>query len=297
MSGPSTQSGRAADPFAPRRRGAAGTLNPRPGVAPTMDLDMTDDAALVTGSTRGLGRETALSLAREGADIVVNGRDPDRLAAAVEAVGDAGGGEVIGVEADLTVRADVEDLVAETTAALGGLDRLVVCGGGPPPKELLNTEDEDFYAAFDLLVMSVARLVRNAAPHLRDGGGSVVVVSSIGVKEPLDWHVLTSAVRVGAVGMAKSLSAELAPAVRVNSVLPGPHETERFRELHEGLVAEGSFDSYEAAVADTTADVPLDRVGTPEEFADTVAFLCSPRSGNVTGVALPVDGGSQDALF
>lgn len=263
-----------------------------------MDLQLGGNTALVTGSTRGLGKATAESLAREGANVVVNGRDTTRLDQAVEDVDAEGDGEVVGIQGDLTVGADVETIVEGTIERFDSLDYLVVCGGGPPPKELLNTDDEDFYAAFDLLVMSVARLFRTAAPHLQeDGGGSAVIVSSIGVKEPLSWHVLTSAVRVGAVGLQKSLSRELAPDVRVNSVLPGPHDTERFRELHRGLVDEGSFDSYEAAVDSTTADIPIDRAGDPEEFADTVTFLCSPRAGNVNGVALEVDGGSVQSLF
>jgi 3-oxoacyl-[acyl-carrier protein] reductase len=263
-----------------------------------MDLELDGTAALVTGSTRGLGKETAMSLVREGTDVVVNGRDGTRLERAVAEVGAAGAGDVVGVQGDLTDAEDVQHLVDRTVEEFDRLDHLVVCGGGPPPRELLNTDDEDFYEAFDLLVMSVARLIRSAAPHLKaDDGGSIVIVSSIGVKEPLDWHVLTSSVRIGAVGMGKSLAQELAPDVRVNSVLPGPHETERFQELHEDLVEQGSFDSYEDAVANTTEDVPLDRVGTPSEFADTVTFLCSPRAGNINGVNLPLDGGSAKGLF
>lgn len=263
-----------------------------------MDLELDNTVALVTGSTRGLGKATATSLAREGAHVVVNGRDDGRLEQAVEDLSAVGAGEVLGVQGDLTDPDDIEDLVETTVEQFGRLDHLVICGGGPPPRELLNTDDEDFYEAFDLLVMSAARLIRTAADHLRDGeGGSIVIVSSIGIKEPLDWHVLTSSVRVGAVGMGKSLSQELAPDVRVNSVLAGPHGTERLQELHENLAEQGSFESYEDAIADTTANVPLDRVGDPQEFADTVTFLCSPRAGNINGVALPIDGGSVRSLY
>lgn len=263
-----------------------------------MELGLNGSVALVTGSSRGLGRAAAASLAREGASVVINGRDEERLHQAAEEISTGEENDVFGVRADITEPSDITKLVEEVVERFGRLDHLVISGGGPPPKELLNTEDEDFYAAFDLLVMSAARLIRQSAEYLkRDGGGSVVINSATSVKEPFAWHVLASSVRIGAVGMQKSVIRELGPDVRVNSVLPGPHETERFRSLHKDLVEEGSFPSYEKAVEETKRDIPVDKIGDPDTFGDTVAFLCSDRASFINGVALPLDGGATRSVF
>jgi 3-oxoacyl-[acyl-carrier protein] reductase len=111
------------------------------------------------------------------------------------------------------------------------------------------------------------------------------------VKEAIDSLVLSNSVRMAVVGLEKTLSTELAPEVRANTVLPGPHETDRMESLLESAVERGEYESYEAAVADSAADIPLERVGDPMELGDAVAFLSSPRSGFINGVALPIEGG------
>jgi NAD(P)-dependent dehydrogenase (short-subunit alcohol dehydrogenase family) len=257
-----------------------------------MDLGLDGDAALVSASSSGLGKASATALAAEGANVAINGRDPDRLEAAVADVDAAGTGEVIGLRGDLTDPAAVEGLVDRTVEAFGGLDHLVTSAGGPPSGAFLDTDDEDWYAAFDLLVMSVVRLVRAAAPHLRDdGGGTVVTVTSRSVKEAIDALVLSNSVRMGVIGLEKTLSRELAPEVRANAVLPGTHETPRIEELVEQGVERGDYPDYETGLAERSADNPLERIGQPGEFGDVVAFLSSERSSYVNGVAVPVDGG------
>ena len=140
--------------------------------------------------------------------------------------------------------------------------------------------------------MSVVRLVRESAEHLRaDGGGTIVNITSRSVKEALDGLVLSNAVRMGVVGLEKTLSRELAPEVRANTVMPGSHETARIRELVEESVESGEYDSYEEGLEARGEAVPLDRIGDPMELGDTVAFLCSERAGFVNGEALMIDGG------
>jgi 3-oxoacyl-[acyl-carrier protein] reductase len=256
-----------------------------------MDLDIDGDAALVTASSSGLGKAAATALAREGCDVVINGRDPDRLADAKSAVAAAGPGAVRAVQADLTDPDEVTALVETTVEAFGGLDHLVTSAGGPPSGWFLETEDADWYAAFDLLVMSVVRLVRAAEPHLRRGEGTIVTITSRSVKEALDSLVLSNSVRMGVIGLEKTLSRELAPEIRANAVLPGPHETARIRTLVEQAVDRGEVSSYEAGLADW-ADNPMNRIGDPMELGDVVAFLSSPRSGFVNGAAIPIDGGA-----
>jgi 3-oxoacyl-[acyl-carrier protein] reductase len=257
-----------------------------------MDFDVEGDAVLVTASSSGLGNAAATALAREGADVVLNGRDADRLEEAVETLRGEAAGEVVGLEGDLTDAGDVEALVEGTVEAFGGLDHLVTSAGGPPSGPFLETTDEDWYEAFDLLVMSVVRAVRTAAPHLRaDGGGTVVNVTSRSVKEAIDSLVLSNSVRMSVIGLEKTLSRELAPEVRCNAVLPGPHETSRIRDLIEQGVERGEYDSYEEGLAARGESNPLNRIGDPMELGNTVAFLCSPRAGFINGQSIVIDGG------
>ncbi|WP_313693248.1 SDR family oxidoreductase [Halorarum halobium] len=260
-----------------------------------MEFDIEGNAALVTASSSGLGKASATALAREGVDVVLNGRDEERLAAAVEEVEAeaAGDARVVGQPADLTDAAEVAALVERTVEEFGGLDHLVTSAGGPPSGPFLDTTDEDWYHAYDLLVMSVVRLVREAADPLRaDGGGTVVTITSRSVKEAIDNLVLSNAVRMSVVGLEKTLSRELAPEVRANAVLPGSHETSRIENLMEAAVERGEYGSYEEALAARGEEVPLGRIGDPIELGNTVAFLSSPRSGFINGVAVPIDGGS-----
>ncbi|PSQ65772.1 MAG: oxidoreductase [Halobacteriales archaeon SW_9_67_24] len=260
-----------------------------------MSLDVADDVALVTASSSGLGRASAAVLAEENANVVLNGRDEDRLDEAVAELDALGDGSVVGVAGDLTQREDIEALVTATVEEFGGLDHLVTSAGGPPSGPFMGTDDEDWYHAFDLLVMSVVRLVREAAPHLQDGGGTIVNITSRSVKEAIDSLVLSNAVRMSVVGLEKTLSQELAPEVRANAVLPGPHETSRIEELVEQSVERGEYDSYEEGLAARAEGIPLERIGDPRELGEVVAFLCSPRSSYLNGVAIPVDGGAGAA--
>ena len=260
-----------------------------------MSLDVADDVALVTASSSGLGRASAAVLAEENANVVLNGRDEDRLDEAVAELDALGDGSVVGVAGDLTQREDIKALVTATVEEFGGLDHLVTSAGGPPSGPFMGTDDEDWYHAFDLLVMSVVRLVREAAPPLQDGGGTIVNITSRSVKEAIDSLVLSNSVRMSVVGLEKTLSQELAPEVRANAVLPGPHETSRIEELVEQSVERGEYDSYEEGLAARAEGIPLERIGEPRELGEVVAFLCSPRSSYLNGVAIPIDGGAGAA--
>jgi len=258
-----------------------------------MELGIEGNTALITASSSGLGNASARALARNGANVVVNGRDEERLEEGAERVRDVAEGEVVGVQADISEKGAVEDLVDTTVEEFGGIDHLVTSAGGPPSGPFLETTDEDWYEAFDLLVMSVVRAVREAEPHLRKGdGGTIVNVTSRSVKEALDSLVLSNSVRMSVIGLEKTLSKELAPEVRANAVLPGPHETSRIKELVEQGVERGDYEDYEDGMDDWSQGIPLERVGEPRELGDTVAFLSSERSSYINGVAVPVDGGA-----
>jgi 3-oxoacyl-[acyl-carrier protein] reductase len=258
-----------------------------------MQLAFEEETALVTASSSGLGKASATALAREGANVVLNGRDEEQLEAAKSEIEDVASGDVLAKQGDLTDPDDIETLVDATVEEFGRLDHLVTSAGGPPSGSFLETSDEDWYDAFDLLVMSVVRLVRAAESHLReDGGGTIVNITSRSVKEALDSLVLSNSVRMGVIGLEKTLSRELAPEVRVNAVLPGSHETSRIENLVEAAVDRGEYDSYEEGMEARAESIPVGRVGDPMELGDTVAYLCSDRAGYINGEAIVIDGGS-----
>jgi len=263
-----------------------------------MDLDIDGEAAVVAASSSGLGKATARALAAEGADVLINGRDEDRLAGAADDIRADATGLVRTHAGDLTDPETPRAMIEDAVEAFGGLDHLVTNAGGPPSGPFGETTDEEWAAAFELLVMSAVRLVRASTPHLEAGdGGTIVMIASRSVKEAIDALVLSNSVRMGVVGLEKTLATELAPAVRTNAVLPGSHETPRIRDLIEEAIDRGEYPDYETGLADWSADVPLGEIGDPVEFGNAVAFLSSPRARYINGETLRIDGGSVAATL
>jgi NAD(P)-dependent dehydrogenase (short-subunit alcohol dehydrogenase family) len=257
-----------------------------------MELQLDGNAALVTASSSGLGLASAIALARGGAHVTICGRDEERLETAKRQLETSGDGQVIARSADITDPDDVADLVETTVDAYGGLDHLVTSAGGVPSGSFLSMEDQDWYQAFDMLVMSHTWTLEAAHPHLVESeAGTIVSITSTSVREAIDGLVLSNAVRRAVIGTIKTVSREFAPEIRANAVLPGPHETPRIEELIEQALDRGEYDSYEAGLSDWASDVPLDRIGDPMELGDAVAFLSSERASFINGAAVPVDGG------
>ncbi len=260
-----------------------------------MDLQIGGNTALVTASSSGLGKASAKALAREGANVVINGRDEDRLADAKDEIEEVANGNVFIQAGDLTNEEDIETMVEMTVDEFGGLDHLVTSAGGPPSGPFLKTDDDDWYQAYDLLVMSVVRLARKAEPHLTESDhGTIVNITSRSVKEAIDSLVLSNSVRMSVIGLEKTLSQEFAPEVRANAVLPGSHETARIESLVDQAVERGEYDSYEEGLSNWASN-PLGRIGDPIELGNTVAFLSSPASGFINGESILIDGGSTGA--
>jgi len=258
-----------------------------------MDLGLDGNAVLCTAASSGLGFASAEAFARDGADVAICGRDEERLADAHEQLQDAGDGDVLAVQADITDKADLDGFVDETVSEFGGLDHLVTSAGGPPSGPFLDMDDEDWQDAYDLLVMSVVRATRAAYPHLTEGdGGTIVNITSRSVQEVIDGLVLSNSVRRAVIGLMKTQAREFAPDVRVNAVLPGAHETSRIEELIEQNIERGEYADYEAGLADWSDGIPLERIGDPQELGEAVAWLSSDAASYINGAALPVDGGS-----
>jgi NAD(P)-dependent dehydrogenase (short-subunit alcohol dehydrogenase family) len=262
-----------------------------------MDLELDGATVLCTAASSGLGLASAEALAREGADVAVCGRTAAHLDDARETLRAAGTGDVLTVDADITDPDHVAAFVEQTADAFGGIDHVVTSAGGPPSGPFDDLADRDWYQAYDMLVMSVVWTLRAAEPHLRDSPtGSWVAITSRTVREVRDGLLLSNAVRRAVVGLVKTVSREMAPDLRANAVLPGAHETGRVEDLIEAAVDRGEVADYEAGYQEWAADVPLERIGDPDELGDVVAFLASPRASYVNGAALAVDGGSTRSV-
>jgi 3-oxoacyl-[acyl-carrier protein] reductase len=259
-----------------------------------MDLGLRGKTALVTAASKGMGKACALGFAGEGARVAMCARTENDLRAAAEEVRSKTGAEVLAVPADVTRAADVERLVRQVNEQFGGVDILVANAGGPPRGRFDELTDEQWTAAFELSLLSVVRLVRAVLPTMRQRRwGRIVTIQSTSVKQPIDGLLLSNGVRPGVAGLMKTLAGEVGKDnILVNTVCPGRILTDRFLGG-----AKGSGLSPEQYVARHSGDIPLGRVGTPEEFANVVVFLASERASYVTGVAIQVDGGVVRGLL
>lgn len=259
-----------------------------------MDLGLRGKVALVTAASKGMGKACALGLAAEGARVAMCARREADLRAAADEVRRQTGAEVLAVPTDVTRAAEVEALVARTIATFGGVDILVANAGGPPRGTFDELTDVQFQQAFELSLLSVVRLIRAVLPSMRARRwGRILTIQSSSVKQPIPGLLLSNAVRPGVAGLLKTLAGELGrDNILLNTVCPGRIMTERF--LSGARQAGLDQAQYLARQA---ADVPLGRIGTPEEFANVVVFLASERASYVTGVSLQVDGGLVRGLL
>ncbi len=263
-----------------------------------MDLGLAGKAALVTASSQGIGKACALELAASGADLVICARGEEALETTRDEIADATGRKVAAVRTDLTSKDDIDALIARAVRALGKLDVLVTNAGGPPSGPFMDFDDEPWESAFKLNLMSVVRLNRAVVPIMRDaGGGSIVNLASVSVKEPLKGLVLSNAIRAAVVGLSKTLANELGPdGIRVNVVCPGFTATDRMTELITAR-AKREGKAFDEVAAGYYASVPLGKFAEPADIARTVTFLASDAAKYVTGVTVQVDGGFVKGLL
>lgn len=257
-----------------------------------MDLGIRDKTALVAASSKGLGRASALALAREGARVAICARNEEELdAAAAQLVADCGA-EVLALPADLTRAAEIERVVAATVERFGTLEILVHNSGGPPAGRFGDLDDDQWQQGFEMVTMSFVRFVRAALPHMRERGwGRIVGIQSSSVKQPVAGIDVSNGIRPGVAGLVKALMPELArDGITINLVLPGTFATAR---IHPGLASEDPRERQAALdeLAPVAERIPLGRLGEPIELGEVVAFLASERASYVTGAAYQVDGG------
>jgi len=263
-----------------------------------MDLGLMGKVAIVTASSRGIGRAAAEMLAAEGARITMCARTTADVMTAAEQIRGRTGTDVLAVPADLTRAEDIQRIVDRTVETYGTVNILVNNAGGPAPGAFDAVGEADWRAAFELTLLSVVRMTRAVLPVMRTGGGGVIInIQSTSVKVPLDNLILSNSIRSGVIGLAKSLSFELAKdGIRVNNVLPGAIMTDRQREML-ALQSARSGKSVAEIIRLREAAIPLGRFGEPEDLGNMIAFLASERARYVTGVTVQVDGGLVRSLM
>jgi 3-oxoacyl-[acyl-carrier protein] reductase len=248
-----------------------------------MELGLAGRTAIVCGASSGMGLAIAETLAAEGANVAMFARRREILEREAERIG------ALAVQGDLTIPQHLERLVQATVGAFGGMDVLILNGGGPPAGTASSLTAEAVEEAVALLLTPHVTLVARCLPHLRESGrGRIVAIESSSVREPLANLALSNAVRPGVVGWLKTLARELGPdGITVNTIAPGRIDTDRLRSVY-GDSGPPSSD---------LENVPVRRLGTPAEIAAAAAFLASDRAGYVTGAVIPVDGGLTRGLL
>ena len=268
-----------------------------------MDLGLAGKVALITASSKGLGRACAEEFVREGARVVICARRPDELARTAQEIRALAkqGSDVHTVTADVTRPDDVVRLVNATISRFNQLDILVTNAGGPQAGRFLDLSEDDWRTGIDATLWPVLRLIRTSLPHLAKagerGGGRIINIQSTSVKQPIDGLMLSNALRPTVIGLAKSLAQELASeGITVNSVCPGAMATDRQKSLLEKRAAE-TGKGLELLEQEAVKAIPLGRLGDPAELAALIVFLASKRASYITGQTISADGGLVASLF
>jgi 3-oxoacyl-[acyl-carrier protein] reductase len=263
-----------------------------------MDLGLKDRVAIVAASSQGLGKAVALGLAREGAKLAICSRAESKINQTAEQICEETGVEVLARPVDVTVYEKVRGFVAETQERFGRVDICVTNAGGPPAKPFADTTVEDWQAGVNLNLMSTLYFIREVLPLMQwRKWGRLITITSASVKQPIDNLVLSNSVRSAVSGLVKTLSNEYGKDnILVTNVCPGYTLTSRLDELSGRLAKAEGVDPGEIQQR-WARQVPLGRLGSPEEFANMVVFLASERASYITGVSIAIDGGFVKGVY
>jgi 3-oxoacyl-[acyl-carrier protein] reductase len=263
-----------------------------------MDLGLKGRVAIVAAASKGLGRAVAEELARDGAEVAICARSAANLEKAAESIRKATGREVLTREMDVTRADAIHDFVAAVEKRYGRVDICVTNAGGPPSKKFLDITVEEWHKAFELTLMSAVHFAREVLPLMRQRHwGRLIAVTSVSVKQPIDNLLLSNSLRAGVTGLMRTLANEFGPdGITVNCVCPGYTLTERLDELAE-IQAKNAGLSRDKIFERLSTQVPVGRIGKPEEFAAMVAFLASERTSYINGCSIAVDGGYVKSLL
>ena len=263
-----------------------------------METGLKDRVAIVAASSQGLGLAAAEALAAEGARIAMCARNEKSLGAAAEEIRRRHKAPVLAERVDVTDGEAVHRFVERVAQEFGHIDVCVTNAGGPPAKNFLSLSADEWRKAVELNFMSAVHFCREVIPWMqKNRWGRIITITSVSVKQPIGDLILSNAVRAAVVGLVKSLANEFGKdGILVNNVAPGYTATERLKEL-AGTRALAAGISPEQIYGRWAADIPVGRLGQPEELAAAIVFLASERASYITGQTLLVDGGYYKGLY
>src|SRR6266545_6327040 len=255
-----------------------------------MDLQLTGQTALVTGGSRGIGRACARQLAAEGCDVAITARTAESLEATAKEIAAETGRPVLPLTGDMSVPADVRRCVDQAVASFGKIDVLVTCAGSSPAGLLEELTEEQWRDSLSLKFLGYVHSVRAVIPNMRErGSGSIVLVVGNDGLKPSYWEMTAGVANAADINFASSLAEQYGPlGIRVNTVNPGPVNTERWDGLEKAFARDKGIDQG-AAHSLAVGSLPLGRICEPEEVANLVAFLASPRASYLNGAHIPMD--------
>jgi 3-oxoacyl-[acyl-carrier protein] reductase len=261
-----------------------------------MNLGLENKAVLVMASSDGIGKGTAIEFAKEGANVMLFARREEKLKEVQQEIFDTTGKKAEYFTGDITDASDIEKVVSQTISKFGPVYALINNTGGPPAGTFDKFNDDDWYSAFDLTLLSYIRTIRAVLPAMQEQkAGRIINITSSSVKIILDNLILSNTFRMGIVGLTKSIAAEVGKNnVLINVLGPGKILTDRVEHLDTIRSQRSGLpkDEFQQKVRQT---IPLGRYGTPDEFARLVVFLCSEANTYISGQTLLVDGGMVKA--
>ena len=263
-----------------------------------MDLGIKGKIALVTASSKGLGRGCAEQLAAEQCRVAICSRDEAAVKVTAGEIGALTGAEVVGFTADVSQSEDITRLLESVRQSLGDPEILVTNAGGPPPGTFATTDLQEYEKAINLNLMSAVHLIHGVVPEMKTSGwGRIIAITSISVKQPIASLLLSNMARAGLTGFLKTIATELAPfGITVNALLPGTHKTARIEQLARDT-AEREHKDLAQVFEDMHEAVPCKRIGDPKDFGAAAAFLAGIQARYITGQSLLVDGGKYGGLL
>ncbi len=263
-----------------------------------MDLSLKDKVAFVTGASKGIGRAVAEGLAKEGANVVLTARNDEPLQVAANEIAAMSGTEVIGMAGDMSKSDEVERCVNATLKKFGRIDILVTCAGSSPGGLLEDLTEEQWMASLNLKFMGYVRSVRAVIPHMRERGeGSIVLVVGNDGLKPSYWEMTAGVANAADINFASSVAEQYGRyGVRINTVNPGPVNTDRWDGLEKAFARDKKVEQSRAHEL-ALSSIPFNRIAEPHEVANLVVFLASPRAAFINGAHIPIDGAQRKALM
>ncbi len=263
-----------------------------------MDLNLKDKIAFIAGSSQGLGYAIAQQLLEEGAIVILNGRNEQKLRNSLATLSSKSKDSVYSFAGDVSDKEFANNLKVFLEKNFNKLDILITNAGGPSPQKFEDIDDSTWYDAIDLSFMSHVRLIRSLLKFLKKSEvANVLTITSYSAKQPIPNLILSNSIRAATIGLTKTLAIELGKdAIRFNSILPGWTMTERVTDLMENR-AKTNNSSVEEEIEKQALESPLRRLAEPQEFANVAVFLVSQRASYLTGNMISVDGGMVKGIF